>query len=137
MKIMKKRDLMWLFTGLGLAFIILTFLVSFYTLKVIFPNQIRTAAAFAETACYSISCYERSNITTAEYQQIQESCKQQTEEALALSFDSEQDIFFMLVTQNFSWILLIGIAFLIVAYIIAYIILKTEKGRSRIFNRFF
>lgn len=131
---MKKRELMWFLAGFGLAFVMLAFLVSFYTLNVIVPSQLNAAAGFAETACYSVSCYEMSNITTAQYEEIQESCKEQTQEALAMTFNSEQDIFFMLLTQNFSWVLLLGFAFLIAAYIIGYIILRTEKRRPRIFQ---
>ena len=115
---MKKRDLGWFLIGFGAAFILLNILVSFYTLRVIIPSQISAAAGCAETACYSAYCYDRLNITTSEYLEIQNSCRDKTQEALVMAVKSEGEMFMTLIFQNFNWILLLGIAFLVVGFVV-------------------
>ncbi|MFH1473929.1 MAG: hypothetical protein ABIE55_03475 [Candidatus Aenigmatarchaeota archaeon] len=117
-KALKIRNLRWFFIGFGTAFVLLSFLVSFYTLKVIVPSQINSAASFAETACYSNTCYEMSNITADEYYEIQKFCRDKTEEALVLAIKPEGEVFLTLVTRNFNWILITGISFLIAGFIV-------------------
>jgi len=113
---MKKRDLGWFFIGFGVAFILLTFLVSFYFLNVFLPQQETTISALLETQCYSISCYDRCNITENEYREIQDSCEAKT--AYALEIAKSQMNFFILIFQNYGWILVIGVIFLIIGLII-------------------
>jgi bacteriorhodopsin len=117
-KASRKRDIRWFLFGFGTAFVIAALLVSFYTLRVIVPDQLNMAASFAETTCFSAACYQMLNISVVEYQQIQSSCRLDAEQALAMVLGPDSEIFFNLLTQNYNWVLILGAAFLIAGFIV-------------------